>query len=107
PGTEGTILPPVAWSYDSRWVLFASGGKIKKIDIEGGPPQNLADVPGALNGAGWNSDGVIVAGWATTGSTILRVPAAGGQTTPITALAPSESAHVWPQFLPDGKHFLY
>jgi len=107
PGTEGTVLPPVAWSFDSRWVLFASGRKIKKIDIQGGPPQNLADVPGGLNGAGWNSDGVIVAGWATNGSTILRVPAAGGQTTPVTALAPGETSHVWPQFLPDGKHFLY
>jgi len=74
PGTEGTVLPPVAWSFDSRWVLFASGRKIKKIDIQGGPPQNLADVPGGLNGAGWNSDGVIVAGWATNGSTICGCP---------------------------------
>ena len=107
PGTEGTILPPVAWSYDSRWVLFASGGKIKKIDIQGGPPQNLADFAGGLNGAGWNSDGVIVAGTANNGNPIFRVPATGGQATPLTALAPGETSHIWPQFLPDGKHFLY
>jgi len=106
PGTEGTILPPVAWSFDSRWVLFASQGKLKKQDIQGGPPQVLADFPGALNGAGWNSEGVIVAGTATA-APIFRVPAAGGQATPLTALAPGETAHVWPQFLPDGKHFLY
>ena len=104
--TEGTILPPVAWSFDSRWVVFASGGKIKKQDIQGGPPQILADFRGGLNGAGWNSEGVIVAG-AAAATPIFRIPAAGGPATPITSLAPGETAHVWPQFLPDGKHFLY
>jgi hypothetical protein len=108
PGTEGGQAPP-SWSYDSRWVVFAntSGGKLKKVDIQGGPPQNIADLPGILSGAAWNPDGVIVAGSTGGGSPLLRVPASGGQLTPITALAESESAHLWPQFLPDGKHFLY
>ncbi len=97
---------PASWSYDSRWVVFAVGNKLKKIDIQGGPPQNIADFPSAvLSGAGWNPDGVIVA--AAIGTPILRVPASGGQMTPITALATGESGHAWPQFLPDGKHFLY
>ena len=112
PGTEtGTTAAPGAWSYDSRWVVFAysGGGKLKKVDIQGGPPENVADFPGYLSGAGWNSDGVIIAGSSLGGreSSILRVPASGGQTTPVTALAPGERAHLWPQFLPDGKHFLY
>jgi eukaryotic-like serine/threonine-protein kinase len=96
---------PAAWSNDSRWVLFADSGKLKKVDIQGGPPQNLADFPSnTLGGAGWNSDGVIIAGG---GGPILRVSASGGQTTAVTALATGETAHRWPQFLPDGKHFLY
>jgi eukaryotic-like serine/threonine-protein kinase len=109
PGTETTILPPASWSYDSRWVVFAllEGGKIRKMDIQGGPAQNLADFPGALNGAGWNSDGVIIAGSSDEGEPILRIPAAGGQAIPVTSLAPGETGHRWPQFLPDGKHFLY
>jgi eukaryotic-like serine/threonine-protein kinase len=109
PGTETTILPPASWSYDSRSVVFAllEGGKIRKMDIQGGPAQNLADFPGALNGAGWNSDGVIIAGSSDEGKPILRVPAAGGQATPVTSLASGETGHRWPQFLPDGKHFLY
>ena len=109
-GTEGPSGAPAFWSYDSRWVLFSnngSGGKLKKVDIQGGPPQNIADFPGYLTGAGWNSDGVIIAGTGPGASPILRVPASGGQTTPVTALAPGEVAHRWPQFLPDGKHFLY
>jgi eukaryotic-like serine/threonine-protein kinase len=96
------------WSFDSRWLVLANGGKLKKMDSQGGPPQDLADFPGYLSGAAWNSGGVIVVG-AGGGAArpILRVPASGGQTTPVTALAPGDSAHLWPQFLPDGKHFLY
>jgi eukaryotic-like serine/threonine-protein kinase len=108
PGTEGGTAPAASWSFDSRWVLFSNNlgnSKLKKVDIQGGPPQSIADYPGNLEGAGWNSDGVIIAG--ATNSPILRVPASGGQMTPITALAPGESTHLWPQFLPDGKHFLY
>ena len=111
PGTEGPSGNRASWSYDSRWVIFAnnlSGGQLKKVDIQGGPPQNIAAFPGLLNGAGWNSDGVIIAGvLGAVGHPILRIPASGGQATPITALAPGERAHAWPQFLPDGKHFLY
>ena len=46
PGTEvGLLAPPVAWSWDSRYVVFAWNGKLQKIDIQGGPPQALAAVP--------------------------------------------------------------
>jgi Tol biopolymer transport system component len=110
PGTETVdTAPPAAWSFDSRWVLFTAsvGGKLEKVDIEGGPPQNIGDFPGPLNGAGWNSAGVIVAGSANPGYPILRADASGGQATPITILAPGDVGHIWPQFLPDGKHFLY
>jgi len=110
PGTEGPSGAPAFWSNDSRWVLLANnaaGGKLKKVDIQGGPPQNIADFPGYLAGAGWNSDGVIIAGTGPGASPILRVPASGGQIAPVTALAPGETGHRWPQFLPDGKHFLY
>jgi len=40
---------------------------------------------------------------------LLKVAAAGGQTTPVTALDPArgENSHRWPLFLPDGRRFLY
>src|SRR5262245_53638890 len=37
----------------------------------------------------------------------MRVPAAGGMPTPVTALPPGDAYHCWPQFLPDGRHLLY
>ncbi len=108
PGTEITPnSPPASWSYDSRWVIFAINGKLKKVDIQGGPPQNIADIPTSINGAPSNRDGVILAGLSTDGYPLLRVSAAGGQPTPATKLAPGERFHNLPQFLPDGKHFLY
>jgi Tol biopolymer transport system component len=107
PGTEGSTNGPAAWSYDSRWVIYVDnlvGSKLKKIDIQGGPPQNIADFPGLLSGASWNAGGVIIAG---RGGPILRVSASGGALTGVTSLAAGETAHRWPQFLPDQKHFLY
>ncbi len=39
----------------------------------------------------------------------MRVPASGGNPTPVTALDSSrgEIAHMYPSFLPDGRHFIY
>jgi len=39
---------------------------------------------------------------------IFRIAAAGGTTAPVTKLDPTQhTTHRWPNFLPDGKHFLY
>ncbi len=113
-GTESptSLPPPVFWSPDSRFIAFsATGGttpgKLKKLDISGGPPQIVCDVPSAVDGAGWNRDGVMVLG--TNAGPLLKVSAAGGVAAPITALDPTrkETAHLFAQFLPDQKHFLY
>ncbi|SPF45128.1 Serine/threonine protein kinase [Candidatus Sulfopaludibacter sp. SbA4] len=104
-GTDGTIT--FFWSPDSRFVAFHSAGKLKKIEISGGPPQTLCDSPTPVLGGAWNSDGVILFGG--TGGPILRVSAAGGAASPVTAIDPSrqEITHSDPIFLPDGPHFLY
>jgi serine/threonine protein kinase/Tol biopolymer transport system component len=106
PGTDGGFIP--FWSADSRYVGFIAGGKLKKIDISGGPPLVLTDAPSAnLTGGGtWNRDGVIV--FSRSGG-LFQVSAAGGEPTPITKVDESrgEAAHVMPRFLPDGRHFLY
>jgi eukaryotic-like serine/threonine-protein kinase len=43
------------------------------------------------------------------GAPLHRVSASGGEPSPVTALDPSrhENAHLFPQFLPDGRHFLF
>ena len=58
-GTEGAFQP--FWSPDSRFLGFFAGGKLKKIEVSGGPPITLCDAPDPRSGT-WNRDGVIVFG---------------------------------------------
>ena len=37
----------------------------------------------------------------------LKVPATGGESVAVTRLETGQSAHEFPQFLPDGHHFIY
>jgi serine/threonine protein kinase len=108
PGTNNAFSSPFFWSPDSRFVAFEANKKIKKIDISGGPPQDICEVTtsGTLGGS-WNRDNVIIFGG---GGSIFRVSAAGGTATPLTTRDPSlnkDSGHYYPSFLPDGRHFLY
>ena len=104
-GTEEAGLP--FWSPDSRFIGFFAQGKLKKIDIYGGPPQTLCDAP-AGNGGTWNREGLIVFAPNREGA-LARVSATGGIPAAATALERrrQETGHAWPQFLPDGRRFLY
>ncbi len=98
---------PPFWSPDSRFIGYASQGKLKKLEATGGPPQTVADLPGApWAGGAWNQDGVIVFG---SPIGLFRVPASGGVPVQITAADPArqEVNHFDPSFLPDGRHFVY
>jgi hypothetical protein len=95
------------WSPNGRTIAFFGDGKLKTVDLLGGPVRTLCDAP-AGNGGTWNRDGVIV--FAPNGNgPLYRVSATGGDATPVTELDPSrqEIAHRHPWFLPDGRHFLY
>ena len=114
PGTNSAFSSPFFWSPDSRFIAFLAAKKLRKIDVNGGPPQDICDVPsnGGMLGGSWNRDNVIIFG--AGGGSIFRVSAAGGTATPETALDRSmpdhsvkDTGHYYPTFLPDGKHFLY
>jgi eukaryotic-like serine/threonine-protein kinase len=114
PGTDKialsfTLTParPVFWSPDGRYIGFFADSKLKKMEISGGPAQTLADVP-TSHGGSWNREGVIVFSPNAT-SPLYRVSVTGGEATQLTTLDESrqETAHRWPFFLPDGRHFLY
>jgi Tol biopolymer transport system component len=107
-GTEEASFP--FWSPDSRFVAFFAGGKLKKMQIDGGPPIPLCDVARGLGGT-WSRDNVILFGVTpdSGGSVLLRVSAAGGVPIAATTIdrTTGETSHRWPHFLPDGRHFLY
>jgi serine/threonine protein kinase/Tol biopolymer transport system component len=105
PGTEGAARFAF-WSPDSRSLAFSADGKLKRIEISGGPPQVLADTAD-FRGGTWNSDGVIIFQPKPTGP-LQRVAASGGEARPLELDRPrQETGQFLPSFLPDGNHFLY
>ncbi len=101
PGTEGTTRP--FWSPDSRFLGFMAGGKLKKVEVTGGPPQTICDAPTGADGS-WGEDGTILFDGAND-DPIKKVSAAGGVATDF--VGSPKNIVGWPQFLPGGKRFLY
>jgi eukaryotic-like serine/threonine-protein kinase len=104
-GTEEASFP--FWSPDSHSIGFFASGKLKKIESSGGPVFVLCDAPNPRGGS-WNQDGVILF-TPNLNVPLHRVSASGGTPVPVTSLDPSRvvTTHRWPQFLPDGRHFIY
>ncbi len=106
PGTEGAEHP--FWSADSRSIGFFASGKLKRIEADGASSQTVCDAGLSPRGGAWNQNGVIIF---TPGISegLYRISAQGGTPIPITQLATNfgEDSHRWPQFLPDGNHYLF
>jgi eukaryotic-like serine/threonine-protein kinase len=103
-GTEGATFP--FWSADSRSLGFFTGGKLKTVPVEGGTPSDVCDASAGRGGT-WSANGIIVFA-PDFQSALMQVPASGGTPKPVTVMDASKyDSHRWPQFLPDGNHFLY
>jgi Tol biopolymer transport system component len=102
-GTGGAAYP--FWSPDSQAIGFFAEAKLKQIDLRGGGPQTIADAAAAApRGATWNSDGTIVF---SESNRLASVAVRGGSPTGLTMLGPGQTSQRWPQFLPDGRRFLF
>ena len=100
PGTDGGTSP--FWSPDGRWIGFFAGGKLNKIQIDGGPPLVVANTPGR-DGV-WHDDTIL---FGIPNGPIQRVAAGGGAASAVTTLRDGETDHRMPAFLPDGRRFLF
>jgi Tol biopolymer transport system component len=102
-GTEGASFP--FWSPDSRSLGFFADAQLKRIDIEEGRVQILANASSPAGGT-WNQDGTILFVPADIGP-IFRISATGSVPTAVDRIDAKQTGHTFPQFLPDGRHFLY
>ncbi len=103
PLNSATSLPKPFWSPDSRWIGFRQGTKLKKVQVSGGPPVDICELS-YFGGGTWNAAGTILFG---SDKGLFRVSDQGSKAEQLTSLDASERKHLWPYFLPDGRHYLY
>ena len=97
-GTEDARHP--FWSPDGRSLGFWARGGLKRVDATGGAVLTLTETATTW-GATWSRNGVIL--FQPRLGELAAVPAAGGSVTPVI----EGNIPRWPQFLPDGQHFLF
>jgi Tol biopolymer transport system component len=104
PGTEGAEYP--FWSPDSRSIGYFAARTLYRIERSGGAPQILANLVGPGNGGAWSADGIILIADGLS-FPLFRLVDSGGEPMAVTTLEPGQSGHRSPQFLPDGRRFLF
>jgi Tol biopolymer transport system component len=103
-GTE--LANGLFWSPDSRHLGFMAGTKLERVEVATGAIKEICDLAWIIRGASWSAGGTII--FAAAGREIERVSADGGIPARVTAIDYNrELGHQFPQFLQDGKHFLY
>ena len=102
--TDGASEP--FWSPDGQQIAFFAGGRLKRVAAAGGGVTTICDA-GTTAGGSWNRDDVIV--FARQDGPMMRVAAGGGRPEPLTAFdrERGETHHLYPAFLPDGRHYTY
>ncbi|HUL80281.1 MAG TPA: protein kinase [Vicinamibacteria bacterium] len=106
-GSEGATS--LFWSPDGRSIGFSVEGRLRRVEVAGGSPAPICDLPfgGPVIGS-WGHDTILLA--STFHGVIYTVsPDGGGPPTVLIRCDPGrgETRVVWPYFLPDGKTFLY
>ena len=103
-GTEGATRS--FWSPDGRHVAFFADGNLTEAGIDGRAPRLIARGP--FRDGAWSANGVILVG-GQLGRPLMRVSELGGELAAETTLdqSLSEVSHDYPEFLPDGRHYIY
>jgi Tol biopolymer transport system component/predicted Ser/Thr protein kinase len=105
-GTEGGDSP--FWSPDGSAIGFFAGGKLKKIEVAGGPARVLCETNFEGTGSWGRRGDIVFAQVAVPNRGIYAVRAEGGEPRRVTTAGESgEEFHLWPHFLPDGRRFLF
>ena len=108
PGTDGAQAP--FWSPDSRSLGFFARGKLKVVDATGGSAQIVTDAPGFFGSGSWNRENTIVFASSPRNEGLRSVQVGAAHASPpITHVdrGKGQRGHFSPQFLPDGRHFLF
>ena len=104
-GTEGAWF--AVFSPDGDWIAFGGIGGLKKIAVEGGPVLTVLDE--MAFGADWSAEGdiVYVPGAGNSGVWLMAEDGSGSHQITTVLDSGLETAHQWPQLLPDGESVLF
>jgi Tol biopolymer transport system component len=102
-GTDGASYP--FWSPESRSIGFFANERLYRIDIDGGSLMALAAAAVGTGGT-WSPGGVILF-TIVPDAPISRVADTGGEVAFVPGSEPGKGGNRFPQFLPDGRHYLY
>jgi Tol biopolymer transport system component len=102
PGTERAVY--AFWSPDSRSLAFWNQRRLRRVDLAGGNPRDIAETDNVWTGS-WNQQGQILFR-ALSGAVIRQAPASGGPATTVFESADKERFAQGPHFLADGRRFL-
>src|SRR5205823_14853353 len=97
-GTKGALQH--FWSPDGRSLAFVSEGKLKTIDLAGGPAAVICEVAPAFGGT-WNGKGKIVLGSRSGGLREVSLDTGAVRTVTPLVSANRDTAYDDPIFLPD------
>ncbi len=105
-GTEGGFAPFL--SPDNQWVGFISDNKLKKVSLEGGRPQILAEATNSIGGT-WADNGIIFF-TIREGGVIYSISEKGGESKLVEfkshLQAEGHPGALWPHALPGGRQLL-
>jgi eukaryotic-like serine/threonine-protein kinase len=107
-GTERGILP--AWSPDGRSLAFIAGGELRRLEFADGTVQRICAMPHqGAGGLTWSQTGTILFSTGAENGRIYSVAATGGDPKALISSEqkPGEAFHHIPEFLPDGRRFLF
>jgi serine/threonine-protein kinase len=99
-GSEQAVNP--FFSPDGRQIGFFASGGLKTLSLTGGAATTLTDAATG-RGAAWDASGdILFQSSILTKTPLVRITSTGARTDRGTTLAPGETTHRWPQFLPGG-----
>ncbi len=102
PIPDSTRAHSPVLSPDGQWLAFGRSDDtarvLAKVPLDGGPAQTLTTTSAFLRGIDWGDDGQLVYGLFRAGSSLMQIPAAGGE--PTTLFTPDDERESWfPQVL--------
>ena len=104
-GTEGVSRSGAQWSPDGRSLLFLDAdNNLRMVEFASGSSRVIAEGVG-IDGFAWNTQGEVL--FTASDGIIHRMPINGGSLAAATRLEKADGNHAVPQFLPDGKRFLF